>query len=65
VVSRIELCPNCGSPGEDALYIPIGPDNHIYACRHCDTVWGSVGEWATLEEYARHPAPDDDTPPPD
>ena len=53
MVSRIDdFCPKCGKPAYEALYVPIGDDNHVYACRNCDTTWGAVDNWAALEEYA-------------
>jgi hypothetical protein len=62
VVSRIDdFCPRCGKPAFDALEVPIGRNN-VYACRHCDTMWGSVDDWAAIEEYAHHARSDDDVP---
>jgi hypothetical protein len=61
VVSRIDdFCPKCGKSAFDALEVPLGPDNHAYACRNCDGVWGSVDDWAAIEEYAHLAPPDQD-----
>jgi hypothetical protein len=63
MVSRIDdFCPKCGKSAFDALEVPLGRNGNAYACRNCNMIWGTVDDWAAIEEYAHRARSDDDVP---